>query len=85
MKLWRTSTLQQFGAAFPGDPGQWATARYTPNGSVLVVSYEDETGDVWPASVQAWEQHACAVAGRSFTYEEWRRFVGGRAYAKTCP
>jgi WD40 repeat protein/DNA-binding SARP family transcriptional activator len=85
MKLWRTSTLQQFGAAFPGDPGQWGTARYTPDGSALVVAYEDETGDVWPASVQAWEQHACAVAGRSFTHEEWRRFVGGRAYAKTCP
>lgn len=30
------------------------------------------------------ERHACAVAGRSFTREEWRRFVGDRAYATTC-
>ena len=49
-----------------------------------IVAGADETGDVWPASLKAWEQHACAVAGRSFTREEWRRFVGNRAYVKTC-
>jgi WD40 repeat protein len=83
-KLWRTSTLQQFGATFPGDPGQWGNAAYTPDGSRLVVSYEDGTGDVWPTSLAAWEQHVCAVAGRNLTDEEWRRFVGSRSYAKTC-
>ena len=53
-KLWRTSTLQQFGATFPGDPGQWGNAVYTPDGSRLVVVYEDGTGDVWPTSPTAW-------------------------------
>jgi WD40 repeat protein len=83
-KLWRTSTQQQFGATFPGEPGMWGTARYTNDGSRLVVIYEDGTGDVWPTSIGAWERHACAVAGRSLTREEWRRFVGDRAYATTC-
>jgi WD40 repeat protein len=83
-KLWRTSTLQQFGASLPGDRGMWGNARYTGDGSLLVVVDEDGVGEVWPTSLAAWEQHACAVAGRSFTREEWHRFVGGRAYAKTC-
>jgi DNA-binding SARP family transcriptional activator/WD40 repeat protein len=83
-KLWRTSTLQQYGATFPGDPGTWGTARYTPDGTRLVVVYEDGTGNVWPTSLATWEQHACLVAGRSFTKEEWRRFVGGRPYQATC-
>ena len=83
-KLWRSSTLQQFGATFPGNPGQWGSAAYTPDGSRLVVSYQDGTGDVWPTSLAAWEQHACGVAGRSFTHEEWLRFIGSRSYAKTC-
>jgi hypothetical protein len=74
----------KFGATFPGDPGQWGNAAYTPDGSRLVVSYEDGTGDVWPTSLAAWEQHVCAVAGRNLTDEEWRRFVGSRSYAKTC-
>jgi WD40 repeat protein len=83
-KLWRTSTLQQFGATFPGDPGSWGTARFTGGGSQLVVAYDDDTGKVWPTSVGAWKRHACSVAGRSFTREEWRRFVGDRPYASTC-
>jgi hypothetical protein len=29
--------------------------------------------------------HACQVAQRNFTHEEWDRFVPGYAYAKTCP
>jgi WD40 repeat protein len=84
-KLWTTKTQQQFGATFPGDPGHWGNAVFTPDGSKLIVFYEDGTGFVWPTSVDAWKDHACAVAGRNFTREEWRRFVSGHSYAKTCP
>ena len=83
-KLWDTATRQQFGATFPGDPGQWGNAQFTPDGSCLVVVYADGTGFVWPTSVLAWEQHACKVAGRNFTGEEWRRFVGSRSYSRVC-
>jgi WD40 repeat protein len=84
VKLWTTSTLQQFAAAFPGDPGQWGSVRFTPDGKNLVVVYEDQSGFLWPSSPRAWEQHACAVAHRQFTHEEWLRFVGRRRYAPTC-
>ena len=84
-KLWTTATEQQFGSTFPGDPGQWGNAQYTPDGSRLIVVYQDGKGFVWPVSLGAWEQHACAVAGRNFTPEEWSRFVGGRSYSRVCP
>ena len=86
VKLWTASTLQQFGASFPGTSiyAGWANAAYTPDGKHLVVIYDDGHGQVWPTSVSAWEAHACAVAGRSFTHEEWSRFVGGRPYQATC-
>jgi WD40 repeat protein/class 3 adenylate cyclase/energy-coupling factor transporter ATP-binding protein EcfA2 len=84
VKLWETKTQQQFGATFPGGPGQWGNAQFTPNGSKLVVVYGDGTGFVWPVSVKAWERHACAVAGRNFTREEWSRFVGGGDPARVC-
>ena len=71
-KLWDTKTLQQFGSTFPGDPGQWGNAEFTPDASKLVVVYADGTGFSWPISVKAWEKHACRVAGRNFTAEEWR-------------
>jgi DNA-binding SARP family transcriptional activator/WD40 repeat protein len=83
-KLWTTATLQQLGTAFQSDPSQWGTARFTPDGAHLVVVYGDGTGFVWPTTVAAWAAHACAVAGRNLTREEWRRYVPHRPYAPVC-
>jgi WD40 repeat protein/DNA-binding SARP family transcriptional activator len=85
VKLWTTKTEQQFGATFPGDPGQWGNAQYTPDGSRLIVVYQDGTGVVWPVSLAAWETHACQVAGRNLTREEWSRFIGNPPYSAVCP
>lgn len=84
-KIWFTSTLQQEGANLQGDPGAWGNAAFTPDGRRLLVLYSDGTGFSWPATVGAWGQHACAVAGRNFTREEWSRFVSGYSYTRVCP
>jgi WD40 repeat protein len=83
-KLWDTQTLQQLGAKLPGSPGLWANAVFTPDGSKLVTLYQDGRGTVWPASISEWETHACRVAGRNFTQEEWSRYVTGRSYSNVC-
>jgi WD40 repeat protein/class 3 adenylate cyclase len=85
VKVWDDGSLQQFGASFPGGAGQWGHVAYTPDGSRLVVVYSDGTAAVWPATVRAWLDQACAVAGRNFTHEEWDRFVPGQDYRRTCP
>jgi WD40 repeat protein/class 3 adenylate cyclase/ABC-type cobalamin/Fe3+-siderophores transport system ATPase subunit len=85
LKLWDDSSLQQFGATFAGAPGLWGNALYTPDGSSLIVVYADGRGALWPVLLSAWMDHACAVAKRNFTREEWARFVPGHDYARTCP
>jgi WD40 repeat protein len=84
VKLWDAKTLTQIGSALPGSPGLWANGEFTPDGSHLVTIYDDGRGAVWPATPAAWKIHACAVAGRNFTHEEWRRFVGSRSYSRVC-
>jgi len=84
VKLWDAKTLSQIGSALPGSPGRWANAVFTPDGSQLVTIYDDGKGAVWPVSVAAWKAHACSVAGRNLTREEWSRFVTGRSYARVC-
>ncbi len=84
-RLWTTATQQQFGSDFPGGQGQWGNAGFTPDGRSMIVAFNDGTGYRWPVSVAAWEEHACAVAARSLTREEWARFVIGHAYRATCP
>jgi WD40 repeat protein/class 3 adenylate cyclase len=84
VKLWDTNTLQQVGSAFPGEPGRWVNALLFDGGRKLLTLYDDGHGAIWPMSLSAWEAHACAVAGRNLTREEWSRFVTGRSYAKAC-
>ncbi len=83
-KLWDAATLQQVGSTFQSDPSQWGTARFTPDGSHLIVVYGDGTGYVWPTTVSAWIAHACTVAGRNLTREEWQRYVPHRPYGRVC-
>jgi WD40 repeat protein len=83
-KLWPTRTSQVFGSSFPGEQSAWGTAAFTPDGSKLVVVWDDGRGYVWPTNLPAWEQHACLVAGRELTREEWSRYVGARSYRPAC-
>ena len=84
VKLWTAATMQQFGFDFPAVAGTWGNAVYTPDGQSLVVLFDNGRGFVWPATVRAWQEHACKVAGRNFTHEEWARYVSGRSYSKVC-
>jgi len=84
-KLWTTSPVQQLGSSFPATTGaQAGDAMITPDRRVLIAVYDDGSGAVWPLAVDAWKQHACAVAGRNLTREEWARFIAGRDYRSTC-
>jgi WD40 repeat protein len=83
-KLWTTATLQQLGSDLPGDPGSWLNQSYTPDGRHIIVVSQSGRGWIWPATLAAWEQHACSVAGRNLTPEEWSRYVTGRAYSRIC-
>ncbi len=82
-RIWSTSTLQQFGSDLEGS-GLDQNMAFTPDGRYLLVVTDDGTVTRWPVSVAAWEQHACAVAGRNFSREEWSRYVGNRPYANVC-
>jgi WD40 repeat protein len=85
VKLWFTSTLQQEGPALPTDPGATAASVFEPDGSGLLAV--DDLGDdfAWPTSLIAWDRHACAVAARNLTRQEWARYVPELPYSTVCP
>ncbi|HET7429326.1 MAG TPA: hypothetical protein VFJ66_07725, partial [Gaiellales bacterium] len=84
-RLWDAATQRAIGAAFPGGEGHWGTIAFTPDGRFMLVVFDDGSAFRWPVSVAAWASHACAVAGRNLTKEEWHRYVGSRGYESTCP
>ena len=84
-RLWDVTTGVQFGATFPGFDNVWNAAAFTPDGSKLVVVYANGKAFVWPATWQAWAEHACDVAGRQLTRDEWSAFIRDRPYEPACP
>jgi WD40 repeat protein len=85
LKLWFTSSLQQDGATLDPEQGTWGNAQFTPNGRFLLAVNANGQGTVWPISLAALENHACAVAGRNLTHAEWSQFVSGYKYSQVCP
>src|SRR5690242_4740371 len=65
-------------------PDPWTRGHRRADGRSLIQVNSDATGVVWPATVGALSHHACQVAGRDLTREEWARDVGDRPYERTC-
>jgi DNA-binding SARP family transcriptional activator/WD40 repeat protein len=83
IRVWFTASLQQEGPRLVSDPGATTTATFVPGAAdVLAV---DDRGDAftWPASLSAWEQRACSLAGR-LTSAAWAELVDGPGYATVC-
>jgi WD40 repeat protein len=85
VKLFATSTLQQEGPTLNTDPGVASTATFAPHGNGLLVANDDGNAFIWPVSLTALEQRACAIAGRSLSQLEWNQFVPGQSYSRICP
>lgn len=59
---------------------------FTPDGGTLIAGGEGVVtfwqGDPEP---EEWLARACRLAGRNFTRDEWRSFLGDAPYRVTCP
>ncbi len=83
--LWDVPTRSTIGDPFPGPAaGRPAAAAFTPDGRRVVVVSDTGAGWVWDVDPSDWLERACAVAGRSFTLQEWQELLPGRPYHATC-
>ena len=73
-----------FARVQPGEPNLRSTAVYLDDGHTLVLAYEDGSVISLETDPAAWEAHACAVAGRNFTDDEWTAAFPDRDYRETC-
>ncbi len=54
-----------------------------PGGEALACGGSDEIV-LWDLRLEAWQERACEMASRNLTEEEWRLFLRGETYRKTC-
>ena len=84
VKLWDRATWRLLYTLLPLGPNHRIRASYLRPDRVMIV---DDTGVIleWDPRPDAWEAHACKVAGRNLTQAEWAESFPGQAYRVTCP
>ena len=83
-RLWDLRTGRSLGSPLPGVPNVWVAAGFINAGRHIVAVYDDGRAWRWDVRPSAWKAHACRVAGRSLTQEEWREVLPGRAFSPAC-
>jgi WD40 repeat protein len=68
-----------------GDANLQATAAYRADGHTLILAYDDGSVISFDTDPTEWERHACEVAGRNLSIDEWHDAFGDRPYRQTCP
>jgi WD40 repeat protein len=84
LRLWDIRTGRAVGAPLPGVPSQVVRPFFTPDGKRLIAAYAGGRAYLWDIRPESHLRHACAVAGRRLTREEWGEFLPGRAYDPAC-
>jgi WD40 repeat protein/DNA-binding SARP family transcriptional activator len=86
VRLWDIETQQPIGAPLAG-PGRGVggvAPYFTPDGWGLIASYDTGIAYRWDIRPESLARHACRVAGRRLTRQEWKEFLPGRAYDPAC-
>jgi WD40 repeat protein len=85
LALWDATTGAPTAVVQPGPASVGAVAAYSDDGHTVIVAYDDGSMVGFEADPHAWEAHACEVAGRNLTRDEWHDAFPDRAYERTCP
>ena len=81
--LWDGRTGELVGTARIPEVASSAV-EFLPDGhTVMIATYTDGVY-LWDTSVEAALDHACALAARNFTADEWATFFPGQPYQETC-
>jgi WD40 repeat protein/DNA-binding SARP family transcriptional activator len=69
----------------PGETDRQGAIGFRPDGHTAIIGYGDGSVIAFETNAEAWMAHACDVAGRNLTNDEWRAAFGDDERHPTCP
>jgi WD40 repeat protein len=87
VSLWDAETLELLGTVSTSPEGKSVAVSPRFSGGsdiVTIVAYDGKTYE-WDTRLEQTIAHACAMAGRNLTADEWNQAFGDRPYEQTCP
>jgi WD40 repeat protein len=82
--LWDVATQNPIGPPLPIEPDSYIAADMSPDGSRLFAASLSRRAVRWDIAPEAWKRHACRVAGRELTHQEWSDALPDRPYRTVC-
>lgn len=82
--LWDVKTQNPIGPSPRIEPDSSIAADLSADGSRLYAASLNRRAVRWAITPEAWKRHACRVAGRELTQQEWAGALPGQPYRKVC-
>ena len=84
LALWDVKTQNPIGPSLPVEPDSYLAADLSPDGSRLFAASSSRRAARWDVAPEAWKRHACRVAGRELTRQEWTDALPAQPYRTVC-
>jgi hypothetical protein len=87
VNIWDAATGQPIGAPITvnGDAGYVEVDRAGGSRVLTSTTVPSGTDMVLDLDPSDWQSVACSIAGRNLTQDEWKQYLPGRPYQRTCP
>jgi WD40 repeat protein/DNA-binding SARP family transcriptional activator len=87
VSLWNAHTLDLLGTVTISSTDKLLAAfpTFTAGSDIVTIAAHDGATYRWDTRIDEAIAHACTMAGRNLSHDEWTQAFGNRPYEKTCP
>ncbi|MGW6010584.1 nSTAND1 domain-containing NTPase [Streptomyces sp. NPDC055210] len=85
LRFWEVATRRSTGLTLTGHHGEVYSIAFGSDGRHVASGGADGSARIWDRSFTGWVEAGCRLVNRNLTQDEWKEYVQGADYRRTCP